>query len=323
MVAVSLQPQNRILKTEFGGTISSQEEISCQLLDGFLKSYTRMAPTRLIPADSVSSCIFHPPILTCPLNIIKKILRNLLTSPRPLILEHDFIVRPKDYRTHVEPRILQVCQNFHNIGVPILYGENTLTASSPTTSFDFDQSLLSLPGKKRQLITDVELEIDWADQLWAKFPLVARALGELRSLATLVIVMVEKECRMEQQQQQQAKRRVASIEEDADLKIIMSYDGAPSLSLPSPSPPPSSEADKFKPTHQHHQQRAPILNTASRRTTKKRKGPVADAILKAEMKMLKDLVTGITSLRQFRLIGFGREGFADSLEELVRIGGKR
>lgn len=81
----------------------------------------------------------------------------------------------------------------HNAALPILYGENTITASSPSTSYEFDAQLAALPGKQRQCIRYIRLEIDWGDQLWAKFPLVARYLGEIRGLKVLEIVILERE----------------------------------------------------------------------------------------------------------------------------------
>ena len=143
------------------------------------------------------------------------------------------------------------------------------------------------------MITSVKLEIDWADRLWAKFPLVGRALGELKSLARLEIVIVEKERKSE-------KNQTALIAKDANLKILFTY-GQHSPGKTTTVP-----------------QRATAVDRADARM--KREGPVADAMLKAEMKTLKDLVTGIKGLKHFRLIGFRHEVFARCLEEHVRIG---
>ena len=291
MIVVHPVLQRRTLESQTKDTVSSKEENS-QLLNAFLKSGTRTAPTYLA---SVTAAPFNAPnstILTLPLNVIKKILRNLLTSPLPLILQRDTINMPKGYRTYVDPNVLLVCMIFHNIGVPILYGENTLTAPSPATSFDFDLHILSLPGSKRQMITNVKLEIDWADQLWAKFPLVARALGELKSLQKLEIAIVEKEKTVEQKR--------AMLIEDANRKPPITHD-------------PISHS---KHSTAHH------CSSATDRTNvrMKREGQVADAMLKAEMKMLHDLVTGIKGLKDFRLTGFRHEVFAWYLEERVRIG---
>lgn len=292
MVVATPQVQPRTLETGTERTISSEEENS-QLLDAFLESCTETAPTHLAPANAVSVTTINSTILTLPLSIIRKFLRNLLTSSTPLILQHDFITIPGEYRTHVEPKVLQVCKIFHTVGVPILYGENTFTTSSPATSFDFDEHILSLSGSKRQMITDIKLEIDWADKLWAKFPLVARALVELKGLLKLEIAIVEKEEMVE-------KKRTASIEKDANLKIMITY------SQTSPS------KDKGA------RQRAPATDRADSRM--KRKGPAADVMLKAEMKMLKDLVIGIKRLKYFRLLGFRHELFARCLEEQVLLG---
>ncbi|KAL9134953.1 MAG: hypothetical protein Q9175_003862 [Cornicularia normoerica] len=291
MVVVDPQVQRRTLETKIKRTRSSEGDNS-QLLDAFLESCTGFAPTHLAPSNAVPCNAFNSTIRNLPLNIIKIILRNLLTSPTPLILQPDFINMPRGYHTYVNPNVLQVCKVFHTIGVPILYGENTLTTSSPATSFDFDEHLLSLPGSKRQMITNVKLEIDWAEELWVKFPLVARGLGELKGLLKLEIVIVAKEKMVE-------KKRTALIE-DANLKTMIT-NGQTS---------PSKDRTV--------RQRAPATDRVDSRV--KREGPVADVMLKAEMKMFKDLVTGVKGLKDFRLIGFRHEVFAQCFEEHVRIG---
>ncbi len=146
------------------------------------------------------------------------------------------------------------------------------------------------------MISDVKLEIDWADQLWAKFPLVARALEELKGLLKLEIVIIEKETMVQ-------KKRTSSIAKDANLEIMITYG---QYALP----------DEDRSAIRH----APATDRADGQV--KREGPVADVMLKAEMKMLKDLVTGIKGLKQFRLIGFRNEVFAWCLEEHVRIGNR-
>lgn len=142
------------------------------------------------------------------------------------------------------------------------------------------------------MITKIRLEIDWADRLWAKFPLLARALGELKRLQKLEIVIVEKE-------EMEGERRTALIEKDANLSIMITYGQA------SPG--------KYRTASPH----APATDRAHRPV--KREGPVADVMLKAEMKMLRDLVSGVKTLKDFRLIGFRHEVFAWCLEERVRL----
>ena len=291
VVTPQVQPSNTEIETE---CTTSSKEGSSQLLDAFLKSCTGIAPTHLEPANAVPSKAFNSTVLTLPLDIIKRIIRILLISPNPLILQHDSVTTLQDYRTYVEPNILQVSKLFHNIGVPILYGENTFTTSSPSTSFDFDEHLLSVPGSKRQLITSVKLEIDWADELWAKFPLVARALGELKALLKLELIIVEKE-----KEKVEQKKPTALIEKDVNLKIMIAYH--------------QTSLGKDRSVHQ----RAPAADRADGQV--KREGPVADAMLKAEIKMLRDLVTGIKGLKEFRLMGFRHEVFAWCLEEHVRM----
>lgn len=289
VVTPQVQPRNTEIETE---CTTSSDEGSSQLLDAFLKNCTEIAPTHLEPTNAIPSKAFNSTILTLPQEIIKRIVRILLVSPNPLILQHDSVTTPQGYRTYVEPSILQVSKVFHNVGVPILYGENTFTTSTPATSFNFDEHLLSLPGSKRQLITSVKLEIDWADELWAKFPLVARALAELKALLKLELIIVEKK-KVEQ------KKPAALVEKDANLKIMIAYGQI------------SPDKDKVV------RQRAPATDRADGRV--KREGQVAEAMLKAEMKMLRDLVTGIKGLKEFRLIGFRHEVFAWCLEEHVWI----
>ena len=290
VVTPQIQPRSTGIETE--PTISS--EGNSQLLDAFLKSRTATVPTHLRPAKAVSSNAFNSAILTLPLEVIKRIMRILLTSPNPLILQHDSKTTPQGYRTYVEPNILQVSKVFHNIGIPILYGENTLTSSSPATSYDFDKHLLSLPGSKRQLITSVKLEIDWADELWAKFPLVARALRELKALLKLEIILLEK-----QAPKQKKMKRTALIEKDANLKINIAYGQH------------SPGKDKAV------RQRASTDRVHGR---VKREGEVAQAMLRAEMKMFRDLVDEIKGLKEVRLVGFKDQVFAWCLDEYVRLG---
>jgi len=126
-----------------------------------------------------------------PLSILTRILRPLLVSPTPLILHPDTHT-PPTYRTNLHPSILLTARLFHHLGTPLLYGANTLTTSTPYTSRSFDTHLLALRGPYRQLIKSIKLEIAWADELWAKFPLIARVVGEIAGLKKLEIVITEK-----------------------------------------------------------------------------------------------------------------------------------
>ena len=294
-----LKPQVQT-RTPESRTKPSEKDMNSELLDNFLKScrgtpFPHLAP----PENPVRLTAIDVTIINLPQQIIKRILRNLLTSPHPLILHPDPITTTKQsYRTHVEPDVLRVCKVFYNIGVPILYGENTLTASSPATSVDFDAHLLSLPGGKRQMIRDVVLEIDWADKLWAKLPLVARALGELKGLRRLeLFFVVERERRMMERETETG--RMVCIERDMDLDIRLMY-------------------DQTSPSEKDWTVRHQCGSGADWRG--KREGILADVMLKAEMKMLEDLVGGIKGLRRFRLVGYRDRVFAGWLEERVRVG---
>jgi hypothetical protein len=132
-----------------------------------------------------------PHLQHLPLSILTRILRPLLTSPIPLILHPDAHT-PSTYRTHLHPSILLTARLFHHLGTPLLYGANTLTTSTPYTSRSFDTHLLALRGPYRQLIKSIKLEIAWADELWAKFPLIARVVGEIVGLKRLEIVITKK-----------------------------------------------------------------------------------------------------------------------------------
>ena len=297
ITAFKPQVQTRILES---GTKPSEKERNSQLLDNFLKSCRGTPFTDLAPGHPDRLHTTNVTIINLPLQIIKRVLRNLLISPHPLILHPHPITTKQSYRTRIEPDVLRVCKVLHNIGVPILYGENTLTTSSPATSVDFDAHLQSLAGGKRQMIRNVRLEIDWADGLWAQFPLVARALGELKGLRRLEIFIVEKGSMTEME-----RSRTVSIERDMNLKIQLTYAQDPS----------SDQNGEVR-----HQCR-PAADRAD--GLGKREGALADAMLKAETKMLEDLVCGIKGLRWFRLIGFRDRLFAERLEEWVRVGRHR
>ncbi len=162
---------------------------SDQLLETFLRAYT--VPVCQYPLINLNdhSMPLHLDIL--PLEVLQKCFRLLLVVyDQALILCPDDSTPPA-YRTYLQPSLLRVCRRFYQIGLPLLYGENTFTTSSPATSIDFDAHLASLPGRNRQLITDIALKIDWATQLWAKFPLIARQIAELKSLRRLEIIIAD------------------------------------------------------------------------------------------------------------------------------------
>ena len=162
---------------------------SSQLLETFLRACTvRVCQHPLINLNDHTMPL-HLDIL--PLEILQKCFRLLLVvHDQALILCPDSSTPPA-YRTYLQPSLLKVCRRFYQIGLPLLYGENTFTTSSPATSIDFDVHLSSLPGKNRQLIANVFLKIDWATQLWARFPLIARQIAELKSLRQLEIIITD------------------------------------------------------------------------------------------------------------------------------------
>ena len=169
-------------------------EVSCkadssQLLETFLRACTvRVCQYPLINLNHYTMPL-HLDIL--PLEVLRKCFRLLLVVyDQALILCPDSSIPPA-YRTYLQPSLLRVCRRFYQTGLPLLYGENAFTTSSPATSLDFDAHLSSLPGENRQLITKIVLKIDWATQLWAKFPLIARQIAELKSLRQLEIIIAD------------------------------------------------------------------------------------------------------------------------------------
>ena len=160
------------------------------------------------------------------------------------------------------------------------------------------------------MIRSVRLEIDWGDRLWAKFPLVARALGELKGLQRLEIVIVVVVVVVVVVEKGREDRTTAfDIEADTNLSIQLTY-------APTSLPQPSTARHHH---HHHHHHHAPAVDRTEFRVP--RDDPlVADTMLKAEMKMLKDLVSDIKGLKYFRLSGFRDQAFARCLEECVRVG---
>ena len=122
-----------------------------------------------------------------PKGVLKTVLGLLLVSTKPLVLGVD---EGTLVFNGLELAILRSSHYLYTIGTEVLYGCNDFTTSSPATSFDFDKDLLKLPGKNLQQIRHIQLEIDWADKLWAKFPLVASVLGSIRGLKSLKITVI-------------------------------------------------------------------------------------------------------------------------------------
>ena len=158
-----------------------------------LETFLRVCTVRVYQHPPLSlndhSMPLHLDIL--PLEILQQCFRLLLVVyDQALILCPDRSTPPA-YRSHLQPSLLRVCRRFYQIGLPLLYGENRFTTSSAATSIHFDAHLSKLPGKNRQLITKIVLKIDWATQLWAKFPLIARHIAELKSLRQLDIKIID------------------------------------------------------------------------------------------------------------------------------------
>ncbi|KAL8681636.1 MAG: hypothetical protein Q9186_002233 [Xanthomendoza sp. 1 TL-2023] len=206
-----------------------------------------------------------PNLISLPLNILRRILSHLLVSPNPVILHRDAAVPPA-YRTNITASVLLVNRRLYHTSLPILYGGNTFTTSTPSTSHDFDVHLSTVPGRMRLLMRKVELEIDWAAELWKKFPLIAVRLQELKGLRSLKLYLMEKE------------------DDNKDPGVV-------------------------------------IQGVKGRKEEmRQREGHVGEVLLKAEKKMLEDLVKGLKGLRVFGIKGFEDRGFARELERWVKRG---
>ncbi|KAL8655439.1 MAG: hypothetical protein Q9210_000874 [Variospora velana] len=205
-----------------------------------------------------------PDLLSLRSSALKLILTYLLTTPTPLVLRRDAST-PASYRTDLKISVLLVNRRLYHLALPILYGANTFTTSSAATSYDFDAHLLATPGRLRAMIKSVELTIDWGDMLWAKMPLVAAKLLELKGLKSLKLHIVG-----------------------------------------------GGEVESGK----------AIRTGVTRRGRAEREGLMAVAMLKAEKKVLRELVEGLKGLRVFELKGFVDGGFARNLEEWIARGRK-
>ena len=161
------------------------------------KHYLAASPKTLVKAAAWPKNHHQQPsllLLKLPLSILTKILRYILIPDlsHPQILP----VTPAELNTYREVHpgfaILETCRLMRRLGETIFYSESTFTTSSPSNSYDLDRGIHCLPGWQRQLITSIALQIDWADELWAKFPLAAVALCELKRLQRLEIFFVQK-----------------------------------------------------------------------------------------------------------------------------------
>ncbi len=99
-------------------------------------------------------------ILSLPVQVLQRILSHLLVSPSPLLLHRDAST-PSTYCTSLTTNIILVNHQLYHTSLPLLYGSNTFTTSSPATSHDFDAHLARVPGRNKCLIRNIALEIDW------------------------------------------------------------------------------------------------------------------------------------------------------------------
>ena len=195
--------------------------------------------------------------LKLPGDVLQRILKYLLVSTKPVILELD-AETPAEYAPGIDTAILRSCCYVSRVGTGILYSLNTFTTSSPATSANFAQHLLKLPGRHLQLIRYVKLDIVWANELWNKFPLIARVLSSIRGLKSLEITIT------------------------AGIRNKIGK---------------GKSASTFRPMG---------IQSDSRRHE--------EAMLNVEKKVLKQLVSGLHALKNFKLQGFADKKFARDVE---------
>ncbi|KAI4220461.1 MAG: hypothetical protein L6R36_007607 [Xanthoria steineri] len=163
-------------------------------------SSTTLTPSGQVPmlglgTQTSTSNPNSPPkahLLSLPTQVLRRILSELLVSPSRLLLERDTSTL-STYSSSVATNTLLVNHQLYHTSLPILYGSNTFSTSSPATSYNFDVHLSRVPGRNRWLIRNIALDIDWGRQLWMKFPLLAMRLGELRGLKSLRLHFVDKQ----------------------------------------------------------------------------------------------------------------------------------
>ncbi|KAG8526989.1 uncharacterized protein KY384_008418 [Bacidia gigantensis] len=125
------------------------------------------------------------------MGLLRLILRYVLVRRSPLALGTTLLVpNPNSKFLDVFTSILRACHETYHISLPILYGENFITTSTPSSSKHFDALLQALPVKHRQFLRHIRLEIDWGDELWAHLPLVSKGLQDLQLLRNLEIDIV-------------------------------------------------------------------------------------------------------------------------------------
>jgi len=157
---------------------------------------------------------------TIPLPIITHILSYLLIFSQPLVLDRNASSNQghnnnNNNNSNINSlSVLRACRLFYHIGMPLLYGMNIITSSSPATSYDFDAHLANIPVKNRHLIMNVKLEIKWANELWKKFPLIALQLGQL-PLRKLIIILSYKDTQLQ-------PRQSALSDRDANPQLVIS-----------------------------------------------------------------------------------------------------
>ena len=148
-------------------------------------------PTTLLTARPPKSSPSR--VLELPLSIILKILRYILI-PDPSRLQI-FPLTPKEIQIsnnniiHDLP-VLRTCRRLRHTGKQVFFAQNTFTTSSPSTSLELHRGIRNLSRELRCLITNISLQINWADELWVQFPLLAAALPLLVRLRRLEVFFV-------------------------------------------------------------------------------------------------------------------------------------
>ena len=132
------------------------------------------------------------PMLNLPLTTTHKILHKVL------IPDHSHLqiipVTSKEVqsfrKTIRDLSVFRTCRLLQYASKSLYFGENIFITSSPSTSSERRNGIRYLSGEVRTLITKLSLKLDWADELWIRFPLVASSLLLLVRLSWLEIYFV-------------------------------------------------------------------------------------------------------------------------------------
>lgn len=162
--------------------------------DPVLITTPNMIPTSTAKPATQQSDHSICPMLNLPLTIIHRILREvLIPDPSHLQIIPVTSKEVQDFRQTIHDlSVFRTCRLLRYASKGLYFRENIFTTSSPSTSSELHNGIRNLSVEVRALITKLSFKIDWADELWIKFPLVASALLLLTRLSRLDIHFVRK-----------------------------------------------------------------------------------------------------------------------------------